>query len=65
MENPKHRYGQNHGRSKLMDDQIEHIIYLYSCGLTQREIAEQFKVNQRTISDIIRRKSWKHLKLDK
>lgn len=64
MKNPKHRYGENHGRAKLMDDQVEHIIYLYNCGVTQKEIAKEFNVNQRTISNIVTRKSWKHLKLD-
>lgn len=65
MKNPKHRYGENHGRSKLREDQVRDIHYLYNTGnLTQQEIATELGVNQRTVSNIVNGKSWKHLKLD-
>lgn len=64
MENPKHRYGESHGKAKLNNEQIKDIIHLYKTGIKQRVLATEFGVNQRTISNIVTRKSWSHLNFD-
>jgi len=48
--------GEKHGRSKLSDDQREHIIRLLNDGgLTQHQIAQMFNITQSNVSVISRR----------
>ena len=70
-ENLKHAYkiglmnhkGENHPRSKLKEQNVIEIkINLKEGILTQIEIGEKFGVNRVTISDIKRKKTWKHVK---
>lgn len=56
------RKGENHGRSKLNDEDVRKIRQMYQAGgVLQRELGEIFKVPQTTISLIVHRKAWKHV----
>lgn len=56
--------GHNNGYAKLTETQVIQIRQLIADGkMTQREIASQFGVARRTISDIKTNKRWKHLNL--
>lgn len=52
--------GESHGFSKLTDDEV---IKIRALGGTmfQREIAAEFNVSISTISEVLRRKRWKHI----
>ncbi len=55
--------GEKNGSHKLTSDQVKKIRQLCQEGkLLQREIAEIFNVNDRTISNIYTNKIWKHVK---
>jgi hypothetical protein len=57
-----HAKGVSHGSAKLTEDQVREIRRLYATGVfTQQELALRFGVDQRTVSEIIRRKIWKHV----
>lgn len=48
--------------SKLTPIQIKEIRKLYSIvGYTQRELGQEFNIDQTTISQIISKKTWKHI----
>jgi DNA-binding XRE family transcriptional regulator len=49
-------------KAKLDDDKVREIRRLYSEGRTQVALAEQFDVWQTTISQIVRGKTWTHVK---
>jgi hypothetical protein len=62
--------GKDHGRSKLVQEEVDEIRILYSAELaerargkgiqlTQRELAERFRVGETQISDIVNNKIWK------
>ena len=53
--------GVNHGRAKLTELYVFEIFSLRNKGWIQRDIAEAFGVSRHTISDVLLRKSWKHL----
>jgi len=54
--------GEAHGQAKLTRDDVIEIRRLYATGEhTQAELAEMFGVSQRHISNIVRRKHWKHV----
>lgn len=53
--------GAKQGSSKLTDEAVLEIRRLYSEGAKQYDLAEQFGVNQSSISDIVNRKKWTHL----
>lgn len=52
--------GESHGRAKLKDVDVIQIRQL-STSMSQQMIANQFKINQNTVSKIINRKLWKHI----
>lgn len=52
--------GENNGLSKLTESNIIEIRNLYGT-LTQKHLSEKFGVSKSSISDIINRKSWKHI----
>ncbi|KAF5069667.1 HNH endonuclease [anaerobic digester metagenome] len=54
------RHGERANASKLLLTDIYEIKRLYQNGYLQRELAEQFGVTQRHISDIVRNKTWCH-----
>jgi hypothetical protein len=62
--------GEDHGRSKLLPEEVDEIRTLWSAELaerakgkgiqlTQKELAKRFKVGQTTINHIINNKRWK------
>lgn len=53
--------GARNSKAKLVDDDIREIRELYSHGARQVDLAEQFGVNQTTISCIVLRKTWTHV----
>jgi len=56
----KGRLGGNDGyKTKLTPENVEEIKHLSKKGLTQKTIAIKFKVNQSTISDILKGESWR------
>ena len=60
-----HEYGECHSRARITEEVAEAI--LLACaefGSTHDEIAVQFETTRDTVSDIARRKSWKHLRPD-
>jgi DNA-binding NarL/FixJ family response regulator len=46
--------------AKLTDDKVIEIRRLHADGTTKRDLARQFGVTRRSVSDIVRRKTWKH-----
>ena len=68
-ENMKHSFqvlgrtdkqGSNHPRSLLDENSVEYIRMKYPT-MKQIELANKFDVSVSTISDVIRRKTWKHI----
>ena len=54
--------GENHGRAKLTETDVENIRAEYAAGgITYKELAERYGVSQTLISNIINRKQWKHI----
>jgi hypothetical protein len=51
--------GENHGSSKLSEQQVEEIRCRYAAGdVTQKELAQEFCVGQMTICRAVLRRSW-------
>ena len=55
------RHGEAAIASKLTEQDIYKIIEMYEQGHKQKDIACVFSVNQRHVSDIVNKKTWKHL----
>ena len=53
--------GEKHGLAKLTDAIVRNIRMATKAGTTQMSIARQLGVDQSTISDVVRRKHWKHI----
>lgn len=53
--------GSQNGRSKLSETDIPQIFKARAIGLSQERIAEQFGIDQTSISDILNRKKWGHV----
>jgi len=54
--------GAAHWNAKLTEDQVREIRRLYATeNFTQQELALKFGVSRRMVSDIVRRKTWKHV----
>jgi hypothetical protein len=53
--------GDNHGRSKLTEDDVREIKIFYGFGITGTYLAKQFKVSQSSISLITTGKNWSHI----
>ena len=55
--------GARHPNSKLTTEQVHEIRRLAAMhSITQTAIGEHFGIDQTTVSDIVRHKSWRHLK---
>lgn len=55
-------HGEKHGMSFLKEKDVKEIRNLYKSGnYTQREIATIYNVTRYTISDIILKRSWRHI----
>lgn len=55
-------YGEKHGRAKLTETQVVEIRQRYAKGrISQSELASMYGINQTIISDVVHRKSWKHI----
>jgi hypothetical protein len=56
------RQGIANSYAKLTEDDVREIRLLYATGkCLQPELARRFAVSKMTISDVVRRKTWKHL----
>lgn len=53
--------GEQHGRAKFTVSKVLQIRWLYSKGFFQKTIAKQFRTSQQQISDLILRKTWRHI----
>lgn len=53
--------GEKHHNSRFTESDIRAIRALYEKGHTQVEIAKRFQTKQSKISEIVLRKSWKHV----
>jgi hypothetical protein len=53
--------GENHGMAKLSESDITEIRRLHANGTTQVKIATIYNIKQVTVSDITRRKIWRHI----
>lgn len=53
--------GSKNGNARLTDEKVVELRALHGEGWTQRELAERFGMDQTTISDVARRKTWKHI----
>lgn len=59
---PEHmRRGEDHRNARLNNAKVLEIRRLRDLGATQPALSLRFGVNQATISDVILRKSWKHI----
>lgn len=56
------RVGSRNPGARLTEGQVAEIRRLYADGWLQREIAVAFEVTQTTVSRIVRRKSWEHVR---
>lgn len=59
---PSVRVGIAHHKAKFTEEQVRNIRVRHSAGETFATISQDFGVNQSTISRIVYRKSWKHVK---
>lgn len=56
--------GSRTGGSKMTDEMVKQIHYDYSTGqFSQRSLARKFGITQSTLSDILLRKTWRHVSL--
>lgn len=53
--------GEGNGSAKLKDADVREIRRLRTCGLLQREIADQFGISRTTVVHILQRKRWSHV----
>lgn len=53
--------GENNGSSKLNEQKVKEIRKLSSLGWTTEELIKLFNVSDKTIRNVIRRISWKHV----
>lgn len=55
-------HGSAVGSSKLTEEQVILIRIEYNCArITPQELADKYNVSRRTISDVLRRRTWKHI----
>lgn len=54
--------GIKHGHAKLTNQDVRRIRHIYATGqITQLQLAQQFNVTSYTISDIVHKRTWKHI----
>lgn len=57
-----HKAGEQHWCAKLSEQQVAEIAIMYrKGGISQRKLAEQYRVSQRTIAKIVLGIGWKHV----
>jgi hypothetical protein len=54
-------FGEKHPRSTVTEAQVLEIRKLYSDGMKPKHISDTTKVSYYTVSNIVQRKSWRHL----
>jgi hypothetical protein len=55
--------GERNGQSRLNDAAVRDILNLYTTtSITQRKLAQMYRVHVNTISSIVHRRRWKHIK---
>jgi len=58
----KRTQGERCGSAKLTDEKVREIRRAYAAdGVTQQALADRYGVSQITISDVVRRKKWRHV----
>jgi hypothetical protein len=57
----RHLVGERNHNTKLTDQDVRDIRCAYAGGETQTSIATRYPVTQTVVSDIVRRKSWRHI----
>lgn len=58
----RHRYGDSHPRAVLDEGSVRAIRARYARGgVTQTALAAEYGVDQTIISDVVRRKTWRHV----
>lgn len=55
------RRGEQRPEAKLTGEQVVDILKAYCGGALQKDLAEKYSMTQQGISDIVRRKNWKHV----
>lgn len=53
--------GENHGLSKLRENDVYEIRRLHSLGITQILLSKMWKIHRGYVTRIVRRKCWKHI----
>jgi len=53
--------GSRNGRAKLTEENVREIRRSVATGTTQAHLARQYDLDKSTISDIVRRRIWKHV----
>ena len=54
--------GERNGHAKLTEELVRGVRAAYAAGgVTQRELAAHFGVSQMTVSDLVTRRTWKHV----
>lgn len=57
----RHPFGLSHGMAKLTDEDVYEIFYLQSLGMTQRAIAANLDISQKTVWSVLHRRTWRHV----
>lgn len=59
----KKQIGENASQSKLKNKDVINIKYLYNKGISQGKIAKRYNINQTSVHNIVKGKTWGHIKL--
>jgi hypothetical protein len=62
--NRKSHKGEKHPGVKISEKEVIEIFDLRRMGWTHQRLADRFKVTQGTISNVLHRRIWKHVKLE-
>jgi len=57
----RHGIGERHPGAKVTSAEVHEIRRLAASGVSHARIATRFPISVRTVRDIVRRESWKHL----
>lgn len=60
---PSQVRGEDIGTAKLTSEEVEHVWRLWKAGASQKYIAAYMNVRQPTISNILNRKTWRHISI--
>ena len=55
------RHGEKAVASKLTENDVRKVVELYKQGYPQKDIAFIFSISQHHVSDIVKKRTWKHL----